>query len=406
MNIGIEIIDGEQCLDLSRPDLNAHGVGGTQYEFVLLQYYLSLNASYRVFVYHTSENKYAEQVIDRKLSSFSELMEAVERDKIDILIVKQRGNAEDYDIYKKTKASVIVWAHNNIKYDSCKRICENSQIKRVVFVSNEQYDGYIDDDIIKKSCYIYNMYVRPDNEVKRKAKGHTVTFMGALVPWKGFHLLADVWKDIIAVVPDAKLNVLGSNYHNQEVDQQYYERYMSGLVDDVGELLPSVTFWGNVSDEKQEIFESTCVGVVNPSGLSETFCISAVEFEAYGVPVCSKKGYALLETVEHGKTGLLSENSTQLKNNIIKLLTEGDLNEQMSKNGMHFYKKFLPENIMSQWCDLFEEISHNQSSEVKFPKRNWKDNYKWFRMILYFLRFKLKMRKIPSYKKIRYMISK
>ena len=406
MNIGIEIIDHNQKLDLSRPDCHAYGIGGTQYEFVLLQYYLSQDPKYQVYVYHTSENQYAHGVISRKVASHADMLEQVKADQIDVLIVQQAATKEEYEAYGTVDAAVVIWAHNNIDYEGCRGICQTDNIKRVVFVSHEQYDGYIDDDVIRKGCYIYNMYIRPDAQVNRQVSEHTVSFMGALVPWKGFHLLAQVWKDILAEVPDAKLHVMGSNYNGKNVEDEYYKRYMSHLTDAEGKLLPSVTFHGNVSAQKKEIFEHTCVGVVNPSGLSETFCISAVEFEAYGVPVCSKNGYALLETVAQGKTGLLSSNTKELKENIVTLLKDEAKNQQMSRDGMVFYEKFTPEKVVPKWKALLEQIEKDTPVRIETPKKNLKDNYKWVRMVIYVLRIKLGIRILPSYKKLQHLMHK
>ena len=97
MNIGIEIIDHNQKLDLSRPDCHVYGIGGTQYEFVLLQYYLSQDPKYQVYVYHTSENQYAENAISRKVASHADMLEQVKADQIDILIVQQAATKEEYE---------------------------------------------------------------------------------------------------------------------------------------------------------------------------------------------------------------------------------------------------------------------------------------------------------------------
>lgn len=66
--------------------------------------------------------------------------------------------------------------------------------------------------------------------------------------------------------------------------------FMPHLLDEKGNILQSVTFWGKLGNEKYEILKRTKVGIANPGGY-ETFCISAVEMQLYGAKVVScKKG--------------------------------------------------------------------------------------------------------------------
>lgn len=66
-------------------------------------------------------------------------------------------------------------------------------MKRVVFVGKEEYDSYIDDDIISKSTYIYNMVPIKEKVCNRIIDVPIVTYVGSLVPAKGFHRLAQIW---------------------------------------------------------------------------------------------------------------------------------------------------------------------------------------------------------------------
>lgn len=71
-----------------------------------------------------------------------------------------------------------------------------------VFVGRQQYDRYVDHKIILKSTYIYNMYPMEKKQKRKFENQHTVTYIGSLVPEKGFQVLAAAWKKIIAEVPD------------------------------------------------------------------------------------------------------------------------------------------------------------------------------------------------------------
>ena len=48
--------------------------------------------------------------------------------------------------------------------------------------------------------YIYNMYPEVSEPFRKENDGKTVTYIGSLVPTKGFHLLANAWKAVLVEV--------------------------------------------------------------------------------------------------------------------------------------------------------------------------------------------------------------
>lgn len=110
----------------------------------------------------------------------------------------------------ENKVKTVLWGHNYYYSDYCNRIANCNAIKANVFVGRQQYDRYVDHKIILKSTYIYNMYPMEKKQKRKFENQHTVTYIGSLVPEKGFQVLAAAWKKIIAEVPDAQLNVIGS----------------------------------------------------------------------------------------------------------------------------------------------------------------------------------------------------
>ena len=58
--------------------------------------------------------------------------------------------------------SLIVWAECYLSFLEMKMIENCSAVKKVVFVSKQEYDNYIDECIIQKSTYIYNLYGKFD----------------------------------------------------------------------------------------------------------------------------------------------------------------------------------------------------------------------------------------------------
>lgn len=216
-----------------------------------------------------------------------------------------------------------------------------------------------------------------------------VTYIGALNKLKGFHKLAKVWKKILIEVPDAQLYVLGSgNMGNAATlgpyglaEAKYEKKFMKYLLDSHGEIIPSVHFMGNVGrEQKEEIISSTSVGIANPTGIGETFCIVATEFEAIGVPVVSKKGYGLLDTVIDGETGLLVSTDSQFVNAVVELLNDREKNQLFGKKGKLFVRSnFNINEIVQEWKRLVEDVYDDVPQKIIYVYNYPNNQMKWLR---------------------------
>lgn len=170
-------------------------------------------------------------------------------------------------------------------------------------------------------------------------------------------------------VPDATLNVVGSGKlygRNSKLgkyniaEESYEEQFMSGLTDDEGNILPSVHFFGVLGVEKNDVIRDTCVGVINPTGRTETFGISALDFESMNVPVVTIAKGGFLDTVLNEKTGLLYGNTNDFAKDIIMLLKNDKLNEQYGRRRCSAVQKFTPDKIIKEWNQLFLKVLNDE----------------------------------------------
>lgn len=406
MKIGLLINDsGFTNKDLSIPEKGNPGIGGTQFCFVMLLKHLITEGKHEVYCYHHNNNLFPEKAYYRKVFDETEAIGYASKDRIDIFIMKSPTNQAVFEAIDAYQLKTISWAHNYIIGPSLKMHKSCKFIKRIVFVGKQQYDRYIDCDIIDRSTYIYNMYFQ-DNLLKRKEIiPKTVTYTGSLVKSKGFHILAKEWKSILKEIPEAQLNIIGSgSLYNQNVklgkygiaSNDYENKFIPFLTDSEGNILPSVHFLGTLGTEKMDVYSETMVGVMNPSAKTETFGISAVEMESFGIPICTKGKNGILDTVIHKKTGLLSRNSYGLRKNVVHLLINENLNKKYGYQGMKFVRKFLPEMIMDDWNKLFQEIYLNQLAEYKKPNNHYLNNMKFLRILNRNFRSKFKLKKWAS----------
>jgi glycosyltransferase involved in cell wall biosynthesis len=239
-------------------------------------------------------------------------------------------------------------------------------------VGREQLDFYRDHPLFYKSTVIYNCLDSAAFDHGRPALTNSsrVVYLGCLKEGKGFELLAQVWGKIAAQVPHAELHVVGSGRlygrHNTlgcwgMAEPSFEEKFMPYLLDEKGSLLPSVKFHGILGAEKREVLASAAVGVVNPSGETETFCISAVEFQANRVPVVSAREWGLLDTVQHGRTGLLCRNNKELISNVVQLLEDGRFRDKLGEAAYEVAKaRFQVNCIGPQWYRLLVAVHENR----------------------------------------------
>ena len=268
---------------------------------------------------------------------------------------------------KNTRTKLIIWAHNFIPRTELTRLSDDKNVARIVCVSKEQLQLYRDHKAFLKSSFIYNGIPIPKivnylDIPPLTSRPNEITYIGSIVEYKGFCQLAKAWPEILKVVPDARLNVIGSGklYDRNSImgpygiaEKSFEETFMPYLTDKNGNILPSVKFWGVLGTEKNEILKRTRVGVPNPSGISETFCITALEMQLMG-GIITTINYGGFKNTVYRKTGILYSNINELASCIIKQLSADD-------NDIEGCYTFIRENfsfdkIAKEWITLFEKL--------------------------------------------------
>ena len=377
-------------VDFSKPQLGNPGSGGTQYMFLCMPYYYMKYFDNVEFVYFA-------EIIDTlpncfksiKVDNLLEAANIANKEKCDIFIYRPTLlddiNLKFLDYIKNTQLKTIAWAHNT-PFDLLDRLSENKYIVRYVNVGQEQYDMLRDHLIIYKSTVICNGFdmniVNNINVQKEK----WVTYLGSLIPAKGFHILAEIWKDIIKEIPEAKLKVIGSGQlYNRNArlgkwniaDEEYEKVWRKFLSDENGNKLDSIEFFGTLGIEKFEIMSKSLVGVPNPTGISENCPGSAIEFQAVGTAVVSGAYWGLFDTVDNGRSGYLVKTKQELKEKIIFLLKNENKAVEMGLEGKKFVKeKFNWEKISNEWFRLFYDIMNNKPVKILPLTQNIDFEYK------------------------------
>ena len=203
--------------------------------------------------------------------------------------------------------------------------------KALICVGENQYLQLIDSPIKKKISHINNgisdYLIDHASLLNNFESRKDIVFMGSLVPQKNFHYLAKVWKLISYEIPEAKLHVIGSS-NTYGINSNLGKKGLAEKIMKINLLVflnsdpisaKKVLFHGNLGLSKYDILAKARVGIVNPLGTTETCCVSAVEMQALGLPVCTGNYESLKTSVLDKTSGLLSNNEKEFVQNIIKV---------------------------------------------------------------------------------------
>lgn len=381
-------------IDFSEPTKGNPGVGGTHFMIWTISYYLKkIYCDLDIIILANCIENMPRDIKSIQCNNYLDAIQISNKIKSDILIL--RGPVECEEIFKKIdryKMKTLMWCHNfeGVKYLNLANECK--YVKRNICVGKEQYDRLRDHKIFKKSTYIHNCldFENYDKIINSNQKDNIVCYLGNITKAKGFHKLAEVWKEVINKVPDAKLYVIGSGklYDKEKelgeyniADKDYENKFMKYLVDDNNEIIKGVRFLGILNGEnKINVIAKSKVGIVNPTGFGETFCVSAIEFQALGVPVISAKTNGLLETVDNNRSGLLIKSKNQLLNSIIDLLEDNQKNTYMSLYATKYVRdNFDIYDICREWRKILYEVYNDVDVVQELKTKNYSDNLKWLR---------------------------
>ena len=280
------------------------------------------------------------------------------------------------------------------------RFMANSKyFKALVAVGSEQFDYMCDSPVSAKLTYIDNgiSVLAADRFNYVQKNRNLITYMGAIVPQKGFHVLARIWPEVVKRNPNAELRVIGSSkIYNENyavgplgiADAEYERNYIIPYLCDANQdLLPSVKFLGALGDEKYEHLTESLVSVPNPTGQTETCCVSAIEMQACGAAVVSGAYYALLGTVQHNQTGLLGRGDNQLTNNICYLLENPEVAIDFGENGKaRVRERYDFEVVSKKWTQLFASIENGTVWKPKHEFKYIRYHRKWLRIANYYIK--------------------
>lgn len=366
------------------------GMGGSEYMIFLIAYSLSNRKNGISIRLYTTKPITNRQCIDNDVSKdvYEAALNASDAGFLTFVFDAKSLNWYESPL-KHIDITLIPWCHNFISVDEFQIITSHRNLGRVIFVSKEQRDLFRDDSKFDVTDYIFNSVPTNTNYsflIPRSKRPLIVTYVGCIIPAKSFHILAEIWKDILQKVPNAELYVIGNGQLYDKTcalgkygiaEESYEQKFIPYLMEN-GEMLKSVHFMGVLNpEERNKILAKTKIGVPNPLGTSETFCISGLEMQNMGCEVIAMQSPGYYDTFING---IIVKSPKQLTNTIIQeLLSPRDIDYSSVLDEIN--RKFSIDVITSKWEELLKSDYTKHISEIT-PLTNPFYRYKWLKEII------------------------
>ena len=261
-----------------------------------------------------------------------------------------------------------MWAHVSTGLAPLEWL-DNQRIRGIIVVSDAQRLPLLHSRAWRKIGRIYNplnpCYCVPDGSTGGRYTSRNVVFAGYMGENKGAHLVLQLWPEVRSRIPHAVLTMAGSaRLYDQRrptgkygvAAPEFEERYISPLVQRFGSLESAgIQLLGLLApSEIRGIYQRSALGVVNLNwdSYSETFCCTAAEMLAVGLPVFSFATGALPETI--GSTGgavlMKRQNLGEAGETIAHLLQRPDTLERLGSMGRKYVQsQYGLRRVVDNW---------------------------------------------------------
>lgn len=225
---------------------------------------------------------------------------------------------------------LISHIHNNaydsrgLSVKSIAYLLAGFRAKHILWVSRSSYEGYFFHTFFeKKSSVLFNIidlnqvYAKRDQDEKQYA--FDVIYIGRLTYQKNPQRLMQLCALMKQQKPDIQMAVVGTGELEAETKV---------LCEELG-LTENVHFLGFQSNPMKMLHDSKCM--ILPSRWEGT-PMCALEAMALGVPVVSTPTDGLVDLLDEGENGFLSDDDEALSGAVVRLATDSDLRRKLSEN--------------------------------------------------------------------------
>lgn len=214
-------------------------------------------------------------------------------------------------------------------------------------------------------------------ELRPNLRNFVVGHISSLHPSKGFQAISKAWPAIHEKFPEARLEVIGgrSLYGDAEnhpllpMDWAQGEAVLSNL----GKSASRVRFLGRLEVGVDEVMANWSLGILNPTGESESDPASFKDMARAGVPALAGYDFGLADFL-HDFPQLRLRNEETVAHRAISLLRDPETLAAISKDLTLFARRLIEQNnqIEEGWLRLLNAVASSREEEthrVKLPGR-------------------------------------
>jgi glycosyltransferase involved in cell wall biosynthesis len=375
--------------DVSNVSFGNPGIGGSEFEEFLLIESLQKQKElpFNVVVFLLKEQKSDISFETIIVPDITDAFKKCNDMKIDFIVLRANDGLDSLDLLKDTK--IIFWAHNYLGYKDITKEAKSPKVVRMVFVSRQEYDYYIEHDIIKKSVCIFNAVPDFATPSKQNNQLNKVVYVGAVSQMKNVDSITRIWPKVKKAVPDAELLIIGSgalSHHDEKlgphgVAEEHFEaKLFKPLMKD--HIESSVHFLGVMGQDKTKIISGCKVGII-PSKI-ETFCLSATDIISSGIPVVALKRFGFCDVITE-RSGKLVKNEKRFSKALIAYLSK-DSTSLTESDLQYMHDEFGIDVFTKRWMSLFDDVINGKTASYQKPTNYYSVDGKRFGLFLRSLR--------------------
>ncbi len=182
-----------------------------------------------------------------------------------------------------------------------------------------------------------------------------LVYAGRLAVEKNLHFMLGSFAGIARAYPQARLLIIGDGPIK---DSLVNRARLEGLAD-------RVCFTGLVSYEDMPDYLAAC-DVFLTASVTEVHPLSVIEAMASGLPVLGIQSPGVGDTVEDGKTGLLSEEGlADFTAKMARMITEEGLRCEMGRAARLEAEKFAIERTTQMMSDRYQQLVQRASTRQR-----------------------------------------
>jgi len=255
-------------------------------------------------------------------------------------IVINSNSVKNLNFFKKAKK--IIWLHNKLQIEKAFRRGELFNIFKnkpnVVFVSKFLMSNTSNLYPFKNKIIIPNGYHPLFNNKKKNIRKNLIICFNQRS--KGLQNIIDIFESSIEPNSDSKLLIFGVKKNKKK--SFYYKS-------------KKIIFFGRVNRKKLANYFKIAKVFLHP-GFDETFCISALEASASGLPIITLGKTALKDRVINNYNGFIVKNYEDISCKILELFNDTETFNKMSKNAITYSKRYNWNKITTLWSKYFYKI--------------------------------------------------